>query len=150
MTRVLASTALFLLATLGARAAAEPACPPTRPDMLGPFYEPNSPERSVTGRGLVITGRVASAKGCAPLPGAQLEWWSANPRGDYDAEHRGAQRADGTGRYRYETDLPGRYPGRPLHLHVRVTAPGHKPLITQLYPRPGQAVMEVELVLLAD
>src|SRR2546426_7493043 len=48
--RVLASTALFLLATLGARAAAEPACPPTRPDMLGPFYEPNSPERSVTGR----------------------------------------------------------------------------------------------------
>ncbi len=150
MTRVLASTALFLLATLGARAAAEPACPPTRPDMLGPFYEPNSPERSVTGRGLVITGRVASAKGCAPLPGAQLARWSANPRGDYDAEHRGAQRADGTGRYRYETDLPGRYPGRPLHLHVRVTAPGHKPLITQLYPRPGQAVMEVELVLLAD
>jgi len=150
VTRVLASTALFLLATLGARAAAEPACPPTRPDMLGPFYEPNSPERSVTGRGLVITGRVASAKGCAPLPGAQLARWSANPRGDYDAEHRGAQRADGTGRYRYETDLPGRYPGRPLHLHVRVTAPGHKPLVTQLYPRPGQAVMEVELVLLAD
>src|SRR5438094_275702 len=106
--------------------------------------------RPVTGRGLVITGRVASAKGCAPLPGAQLEWWSANPRGDYDAEHRGAQRADGTGHYRYETDLPGRYPGRPLHLHVRVTAPGHKPLVTQLYPRPGQAVMEVELVLLAD
>src|SRR5436309_2171207 len=60
------------------------------------------------------------------------------------------QRADGTGRYRSETDLPGRYPGRPLHLHVRVTAPGHKPLVTQLYPRPGQAVMEVELVLLAD
>src|SRR5207245_9785566 len=79
--------------------------------------------------------------------GAQLEWWSANPRGDYDAEHRGAQRADGTGRYRYETDLPGRYPGRPLHLHVRVTAPGHKPLVTQLYPRPRQAVMEVEFVL---
>ena len=150
MTRVLASTALFLLATLGARAAAEPACPPTRPDMLGPFYEPNSPERSVTGRGLVITGRVASAKGCAPLPGAQLEWWSANPRGDYDAEHRAAQRADGAGRYRYETDFPGRYPGRPLHLHVRVTAPGHKPLVTQLYPRSGQASVEMDFVLIAD
>src|SRR5437867_12330262 len=150
MTRGAASAALILLAMLSARAEGQPACAPTRPDMLGPFYEPNSPERSVTGRGLVITGRVASAKGCAPLPGAQLEWGSANPRGDYDAEHRGAQRPGGTGRYRYETDLPGRYPGRPLHLHVRVTAPGHKPLVTQLYPRPGQAVMDVELILLAD
>src|SRR5207244_9597640 len=117
-------TELSLPATLVARAAAEHACPPTRPDMLGPFYEPNSPERPVTGRGLVITGRVASAKGCAPLSGAQLEWWSANPRGDYDAEHRGAPRADGTGRYRYQPDLPGRYPGRRLHLPVPVTAPG--------------------------
>src|SRR2546430_17612056 len=98
--------------------------------MLGPFYEPNSPERSVTGRGLVITGRVASAKGCAPLPGAQLEWRPANPRGDSDAEHRGAHRAHGTGRYRYETDRPGRSPGRPLHLHLPLPAPGHKPLAT--------------------
>ena len=150
MTRVLASAALLLLATLGARARAEPACTPTRPDMLGPFYEPGAPARSVTGRGLVITGRVASAKGCAPLPGARLEWWSANPRGDYDAEHRATQHVDDAGRYRYETDSPGRYPGRPLHLHVRVTAPGHAPLVTQLYPRPSQTSMEMDFVLMAD
>ena len=150
MTRVLASAALILLATLSARAEGQPACAPTRPDMLGPFYEPDAPERSVTGRGLTVTGRVSAAKGCAPLPAARIEWWSAGPRGDYDAEHRAAQRVDGAGRYRYETDFPGRYPVRPLHIHVRVTAPGHRPLVTQLYPRPGQAVMEVEFVLLAD
>ena len=150
MMRGVASAALILLAMLFTRAEAQPACAPTRPDMLGPFYEPNAPERSATGRGLVITGRVTSTKGCAAMPGAMIEWWSANARGDYDAEHRAAQRADGAGRYRYETDSPGRYPGRPVHLHVRVTAPGHKPLVTQLYPRPGQASMETDFVLIAD
>ena len=150
MTRVLASAALILLATLSARAEGQPACAPTRPDMLGPFYEPDAPERSVTGRGLTVTGRVSAAKGCAPLPAARIEWWSAGPRGDYDAEHRAAQRVDGAGRYRYETDFPGRYPGRPLHIHVRVTAPGHRPLVTQLYPRPDQAHIDMDFVLVAD
>jgi len=150
VTRVLASAALILLAALSARAQGQPACAPTRPDMLGPFYEPNAPERSVTGRGLTVTGRVSAAKGCAPLPAARIEWWSAGPRGDYDAEHRAAQRADAAGRYRYETDFPGRYPGRPLHIHVRVTAPGHRPLVTQLYPRPGQAHIDMDFVLVAD
>ena len=150
MTRVLASAALILLATLSARAEGQPACAPTRPDMLGPFYEPDAPERSVTGRGLTVTGRVSAAKGCAPLPAARIEWWSAGPRGDYDAEHRAAQRVDGAGRYRYETDFPGRYPDRPLHIHVRVTAPGHRPLVTQLYPRPGQAHIDMDFVLVAD
>ena len=93
---------------------------------------------------------VSAAKGCAPLPAARIEWWSAGPRGDYDAEHRAAQRVDGAGRYRYETDFPGRYPGRPLHIHVRVTAPGHRPLVTQLYPRPGQAHIDMDFVLVAD
>ena len=71
-------------------------------------------------------------------------------RGDYDAEHRATQHVDDAGRYRYETDSPGRYPGRPLHLHVRVTAPGHTPLVTQLYPRPSQTSMEMDFVLMAD
>ncbi|MBI4256266.1 MAG: intradiol ring-cleavage dioxygenase, partial [Candidatus Rokubacteria bacterium] len=55
-----------------------------------------------------------------------------------------------SGRYRYETTFPGRYPGRPPHLHVRVTAPGHKPLVTQLYPAAGQTQIEADLVLIAD
>ncbi len=130
--------------------AAHPACAPTRPDALSPFYEPHAPERAATGRGLVVSGVVRSASACAPLPAATIEWWSANARGEYDGAHRATQRADASGRYRYETTLPGRYPGRPLHVHVRVTAPGHKVLVTQLYPAGGQTRMEADLVLIAD
>lgn len=148
MIRVAALALVLLL--LPETAAAQPACAPTRPDALGPFYAPGAPERSTTGRGLVVGGIVRSVKGCLPLPAARIEWWSANARGEYDAEHRASQRPDASGRYRYETTFPGRYPGRPPHLHVRVTAPGHKPLVTQLYPAPGQSQMEADLVLLAE
>lgn len=129
---------------------AQPACVPTRPDAEGPFYKPNAPERGVTGRGLAIGGTVRSADGCVPLAGARLEWWSADARGQYDDEHRATQIADAAGRYRYETDSPGRYPGRPPHLHVRVTAPRHRTLITQLYPKPGQTALEFDFVLVRE
>lgn len=148
MIRVLAL--VLTLALLPETPAAQSACAPTRPDALGPFYEPNAPERSATGRGLVVSGVVRSTRGCAPLAAAAIEWWSANARGDYDGEHRASQRADGSGRYRYETTFPGRYPGRPPHLHVRVTAPGHKPLVTQLYPAPRQTHIDADFVLIAD
>lgn len=133
--------------------AGEPArsapCAPTRPDALGPFYKPGAPERSSTGRGLTIAGRVLSAADCAPLAGARLEWWSANPGGEYDDGHRATQVADGEGRYRYETDFPGGY-GLPPHVHVRVTAPRHRTLVTQLYPRPGRSAVAADLVLIPE
>lgn len=131
-------------------AGAQRECAPTKPDALGPFYTPNAPERAKTGAGLVVAGRVRSASGCGPIGGARIEWWSANPRGEYDDDHRATQVTDAEGRYRYETDVPGRYPGRPPHLHLRVSAPGHRPLVTQLYPRPGQATIDAELVLARD
>jgi hypothetical protein len=66
-------------------------------------------------------------------------------------DHHGATLArDAEGRYRYETDAPGRYPGRPLHVHVRVTAPGHRTLVTQVYPSPGQTSIEVDFVLVRE
>ena len=149
MSRAVALAALLLLLAPPV-ATAQPGCRPTPPDALGPFYEPNAPARAVTGRGLVVTGVVRSAAGCAPLAGAVLEWWSANARGAYDAALRATQRADGAGRYRYETTFPGLYPGRPPHLHLRVSAPGHRVLVTQLYPKPGQTSLEAELVLRAE
>ena len=130
--------------------AATPACAPTRPDGLGPFYEPNAPERDKTGQGLVISGTVRSARGCHALEGARIEWWSANSRGDYDAAHRATQQADADGRYHYTTDFPGRYPGRPPHVHVRVTAPGHRTLVTQVYPRQAQTALDADLVLVPE
>ena len=130
--------------------AGETACVPSAPDSLGPFYTPNAPERASTGRGLVVAGTVRSASGCGPLPGARIEWWSVNPRGSYDDDHRATQRADAEGRYRYETGFPVRYFGRPPHVHVRVTAHGHRSLVTQLYPTPGQTTLTADFVLIRD
>jgi len=144
---------ILLLVVLGApldpqvASAAQPACAPTRPDSLGPFYEPDAPERNETGQGLMIVGTVRSARDCQPLVAAVIEWWSANPHGDYDAAHRARQRVNADGHYQYSTDMPGRYPGRPPHVHVRVTAPGHRALVTQVYPQPGQTALNVDLVL---
>jgi protocatechuate 3,4-dioxygenase beta subunit len=143
--RVLAVLALF-----AAPAQAQRPCTPTPPDSLGPFYTPNAPERASTGRGLTVNGVVRSAAGCAPLPGARIEWWSADGKGEYQDALRATQRAEGDGRYRYETVAPGRYPGRPPHVHVRVTAPGHRTLVTQLYPRDGQGSIEADFVLRAE
>jgi protocatechuate 3,4-dioxygenase beta subunit len=141
---------LVFLVLLVAPAGAQPACAPTPPDMLGPFYKPNAPERAGTGRGLVISGTVRSAADCATLPGARVEWWSVNARGQYDDEHRATQRADAEGRYRYETDFPRAYFGRPPHVHVRVTAPGHRALVTQVYPKPGETSIAFDLVLVRE
>ena len=141
---------LVIVALLGMPSVAQPQCTPTHPDALGPFYEPNAPERSKTGQDLVIFGTVRSASDCSSLAGARIEWWSAGPNGCYDDGHRATQRTDREGRYRYETDFPGRYPFRPPHLHVRVTAPGHRTLITQLYPESGQTELEFDFVLIRN
>ena len=143
---------IALAAALGLLLSAPPlvvaqSCPPTKPDSLGPFYVANAPERSKTGQGLVVSGRVRSASGCAPIAGARIEWWSANAKGEYDEAHRATQVTDAEGRYRYETDSPGRYPGRPPHLHLRISAPGHRTLVTQIYPKPDDTAIEADLVI---
>jgi len=127
-----------------------PACRPTAPDMLGPFYTPNAPERSKTGDGLTVQGMVRSTRACTAVPGAKLEWWSADGRGRYDDAHRATQVSDREGRFRYTTDMPGRYPGRPPHLHVKVSAPGHKQLVTQIYPKPNENPIGFDFVLQAE
>src|ERR671923_286173 len=51
---------------------------------------------------------------------------------------RGHQFTDDAGRYRLETVVPGLYPGRTRHIHVKVQAPNQPVLTTQLY-FPGEA-----------
>jgi catechol 1,2-dioxygenase len=50
---------------------------------------------------------------------------------------RGKVRADARGDFSFATVLPGHYLNgrvyRPAHIHVKVSAPGHAPLTTQLY-----------------
>src|SRR5438552_7400108 len=102
MVRVVLALVLALAAI--ATAAAQPtSCAPSKPDMLGPFYKPDAPERTATGQGLVVSGTVRSAKGCAPLRGAQLEWWSADGRGgrgEYHDELRATQKTGADGAFR--------------------------------------------------
>jgi protocatechuate 3,4-dioxygenase beta subunit len=131
--------------------AATPACEdgPTPRQTAGPFYTPNSPRRNslldegMRGTRLVVTGTVFTT-GCKPVPGALLDFWQCNANGEYDNRGyrlRGHQFADARGRYRLETIVPGLYPGRTRHIHVRVQPAGGRILTTQLY-FPGEPVNE--------
>jgi len=124
--------------------AATPACTPpailTPPAMEGPYYTPGSPERTsliedLPGQRLVLTGYVLDSE-CQPIPGAWIDFWQADSQGRYDNTGytlRGHQFTDEAGRYTLETVVPGQYPGRTEHLHVKVQAPGGPVLTTQLY-----------------
>jgi protocatechuate 3,4-dioxygenase beta subunit len=140
---------LGLVLALGAAAPAQSPCPPTRPDMEGPFYKPDAPRREATGKGLLVSGTVRSATDCQPIRGARVEWWQANPAGRYDDAHRGTQIAE-SGGYRFETDFPPPYFGRPSHIHLKAFAPGHRPLTTQLYPKGGEREVAFDLVLVKE
>ncbi|TDN69266.1 intradiol ring-cleavage dioxygenase [Paraburkholderia sp. BL10I2N1] len=122
-----------------------PACDdghgPTPRQTAGPFFLPHSPQRAsllepeINGTKIVLTGQVLST-GCRAVSGALLDFWHANNAGEYDVEGfrlRGHQFADGEGRYRLETIVPGLYPGRTRHFHVTVQAPNGPTLTTQLY-----------------
>jgi len=77
---------------------------------------------------------------CEPVAGALLDFWQANDAGEYDNEGytlRGHQFAANDGTFRLETILPGLYPGRTRHIHVKVQAANRPVLTTQVY-FPGE------------
>ena len=106
-------------------------CKPTQSDMLGPFYEPGAPVRTSVGSGYVLSGAVLDAKDCRPIRNARIEFWLANPRGEYDDSHKAQVFAGEREGFRFESNVPVSYRGRPPHIHVRVTSPGFKELVTQ-------------------
>jgi protocatechuate 3,4-dioxygenase beta subunit len=119
---------------------------PTPAQTEGPYYTPNTPERAslleagMAGTKLVLTGSVLTT-GCAPIARALVDFWQADDAGQYDNvgfRLRGHQFTDAQGRYRLETVVPGLYPGRTRHIHVKVQAPNRPVLTTQLY-FPGEA-----------
>ncbi|SDB32483.1 dioxygenase family protein [Belnapia rosea] len=110
------------------------------------------------GTELVIFGQVTDAEG-SPLPGAVIDVWQTNAEGLYDLQARDASvmdmrgrfRADGEGRFHLRTVKPigysipmdgpvgqfvhrqNRHGMRPAHIHVLVSAEGHRELVTALY-----------------
>jgi len=127
-----------------------PACDdgddPTPAQTEGPYFTPDSPERAslleagLPGDRLTVAGTVL-ATDCRPLRRALLDFWQADAAGQYDNQGsrlRGHQFTDADGRFRLETVVPGLYPGRTRHIHVKVQAPNRPVLTTQLY-FPGEA-----------
>jgi protocatechuate 3,4-dioxygenase beta subunit len=89
----------------------------------------------MSGTKLIVTG-YALTTDCQPIAKAWLDFWQADDQGAYDNvgyRLRGHLFTDETGRYTLETIVPGEYPGRTQHIHVKVQAPNGPILTTQLY-----------------
>ncbi|MBV9491969.1 MAG: dioxygenase, partial [Verrucomicrobia bacterium] len=117
----------------------------TPEETVGPFFRPNSPlknvfrEAGVTGEPARVWGFVLDRRS-RPIHGALLDFWHADGDGEYDLQGfrcRGHQFSGADGRYTLETVVPGLYPGRTRHYHVRLQAPHGPILSTQLY-FPGE------------
>jgi protocatechuate 3,4-dioxygenase beta subunit len=107
---------------------------------------------------LLVRGTVTSTTG-DPLPDAVLDVWQTGPDGGYDVwdprqpeyNFRGKMHVEPSGAYEFQTMLPkpytvptegpvgryleamGQHPWRPAHIHFKVTAPGHRTLVTQVF-----------------
>ncbi|MFI5679553.1 catechol 1,2-dioxygenase [Streptomyces cellulosae] len=119
------------------------------------------------GTPLLFQGQVTNVSG-EPLGGALLEMWQADADGLYaqfapgipEWNLRGSVVADAEGRFAVTTIQPAPYQiptdgscgrliaaagwhaWRPAHLHLKVSAPGHEPLTTQLYFRGGDHIQD--------
>jgi protocatechuate 3,4-dioxygenase beta subunit len=112
----------------------------------GPYFKPSSPERielieeGMAGQPIELAGFVLT-RTCKPLAGALLDFWQADDQGRYDNSGfrlRGHQFSDAEGRYRLRSIVPGIYPGRTRHIHVKVQPRDGSVLTTQLY-FPGES-----------
>ena len=147
-----AAGSLFGIGSLAAETplAPTPAChdgdEPTASQTEGPFFKPSSPERielieaGMAGQPIELVGFVLS-RNCKPVAGALVDFWQADGKGNYDNSGfrlRGHQFTDADGRFRLKTVVPGVYPGRTRHIHVKLQPRGGRVLTTQLY-FPGEA-----------
>lgn len=114
---------------------------PTPSAAEGPYWKPNSPQKStlyshaLSSKRIEVTGNVLEMNGSG-IPGAKIDIWQTDDKGDYDNSgysFRGHIFSDDSGQYRFRTVLPGEYPGRTRHIHIKVIAPDGRVLTTQLY-----------------
>lgn len=114
---------------------------PQTPGQIGGIHYRRSPLRhnvvfaGLAGTRFTLEGLVLSTS-CKPVEGARIDFWQTDSNGHYDdtgTRLRSHQFTDPHGRYHLETILPGAYPGRTRHLHVKVRAPDQPTLTTELY-----------------
>lgn len=108
---------------------------------------------------LLAEGVIKDVDG-APIAGAELDIWQTAPNGLYASQDEeqdtysfhALMTVGDDGKYAFTTVKPveytvpsdgpvgdilracGRHPWRPSHLHYIVTAPGYKPLVTEIFP----------------
>ncbi len=120
---------------------------PTAETTEGPYYKEGSPEQTelaqpgVPGENLEITGFVFDTDG-KPAVGARLDFWQADGKGHYDNSGytlRGHQFSGDFGQYKLSTVIPGSYPGRTPHIHVKVRSGDKEPTLTTQLFFPGLA-----------
>ncbi len=133
----------------GPGATKETSCTPSRqgPTTTSPIDD--APVRSSVGKGHVLNGTVKSSLNCAPISGAKIIFWLANPAGQYDDDHRASVFTDASGVYTFESNFPGLYTTRP-HIHLYVQAPGHKAIEQEYFPGTGQTEGTFDVVLAPD
>lgn len=119
-----------------------PSCgEPTLAQTEGPYFTPDTPLKrdfrpdATDGAAITVAGFVLTPD-CKPAPNALIELWHCSHEGEYDNSGyrlRGHQFSDAQGRWWFETIVPGLYPGRTRHFHVKVQRPNGPVLTTQLY-----------------
>ncbi len=115
---------------------------PTPENELGPFYKRNAPHTAMLrgtndpGMPLAVAGQVFNTRGDR-LEDAKIEIWQTDHMGHYDLKgyrYRAVLVTGSDAKYAFSSVMPGHYPARVCqHIHFAVTAPGCKPLVTQLY-----------------
>ena len=113
----------------------------------GPYYLPNERvRRNITegrpGTRLTLRLAVVDASTCKAIKGAAVDIWHCDALGVYSGVPpaaasttfmRGIQRTGAAGVATFETVYPGWYPGRTVHIHVKVHVGGNVVHTGQLY-----------------
>ena len=112
----------------------------------GPYYVPSAKvRRDVTegkpGTLLMLQLRVVDASSCRAIKGASVDIWHCDANGAYSGVQgsmgttflRGIQKTDANGLATFRTIYPGYYPGRTVHIHVKVHLGGNVVHTGQLY-----------------
>ena len=118
------------------------------PEMTeGPYYlAGEAVRRDITegkpGARLTLKLRVVTATSCKPIKGAAVDIWHADAGGTYSGFGagagnrtflRGIQKTDANGLATFVSNYPGWYPGRTVHIHVKVHVGGNVVHTGQLF-----------------
>lgn len=117
-------------------------CTTTPAQTEGPYYRTPNPETTfmrigADGPALTFRGTVVDTN-CNPIPWTWVAIWHADPAGTYDNvapfdRYRATYFTDANGEFTFHTIVPGLYPGRTRHTHVKIDAANTNTLTTQFY-----------------